>query len=78
MSVGNYRIDMTVDGKEISVIQEGYLSLTQNVETFPWMRVKDINGVTWQINNKKISTMKITKCAEEPEFKTVAMADEED
>jgi hypothetical protein len=75
--VGQYQIDVTVDGKEIVVVQEGYLSFTQKVEDHPWLRVKDVNGVLWQINTRKVSSMKIVKL-ETPQFKNMALKDEDD
>lgn len=63
--VAKYKIEIKVGNDNIVVVETGYLSLTQKIEQYPFIRVNDVDGHMWSINTRRINCMKITKIADD-------------
>jgi hypothetical protein len=75
--VANYEMVVTVEGKEIVIIQKGYLNFTKSVENYPWVRVEDVNGMMWAIHTTKISSIRIRRLDEEGFVPAAVVEDDE-
>ena len=64
--VADYELVVRIDGKELTFIKRGYLKFMGDLETFPWVRAIDVNGVMHSMHTTKISSVSIIKLERDP------------